>query len=68
MSTTNAPLCPNCQKRLKAVHFDPQSMLNRDQFESIKAGDWFCSTCTGDRGKRTGYRYYWDREVIFLSD
>lgn len=63
MRSPTCPPCPQCAKLLAPVKQDLPQMLNADQFDSIRAGDWFCDTCTGNRSKHGGYRYYWDREV-----
>ena len=54
-------LCPMCGAQLDKVRNPAGSMLNDDQFDSVKAGDWHCTSCTNDRG-RTG-AYFWDKEV-----
>ena len=54
-------ICPRCGQSLKPVEQE-SGALNDDQFDAIKAGDWYCEHCKGSRGK-TGYRYYWDREL-----
>lgn len=56
------PTCPGCGKALQAVRQDANSMLNAEQFDAARAGDWFCDVCKGE-GARTGYRYFWDREL-----
>ena len=54
--------CPRCGKPLKRVRYPSGSMLNEDQFDSQRAGDWYCESCPGDRGN-TGYRYFWSNEL-----
>jgi hypothetical protein len=54
--------CPECGERLEAVRFNPDCLLNFEQWSSIRAGDYFCRRCRGDRGK-SGYRYYWKSEL-----
>ncbi|HSZ58578.1 MAG TPA: hypothetical protein VK797_23120 [Tepidisphaeraceae bacterium] len=39
------------------------SPLNREQFDASKAGDFYCETCPGNRG-RTHYRYFWKKELL----
>ena len=52
--------CPECGKELNIV---PSSKcLNPEQYDSVKAGDYFCKNCKGNRGN-TGYRYYWKEEI-----
>jgi len=53
-------ICPECGKELNIV---PSSKcLNPEQYNSTKAGDYYCKNCKGNRGK-TGYRYYWKEEL-----
>jgi hypothetical protein len=55
--------CPACSGEIKRVRPSPGSSLNRDQFDSIKAGDYFCPTCpSNDRGKQP-LCYWWTREL-----
>jgi hypothetical protein len=58
--------CPKCGKPLTRVRQREPKMLNDDQFDSIKAGDYFCAGCNGDRGKR-GLLYFWEHELINKS-
>ncbi len=55
--------CPDCKRPLEKVEQAYGSMLNEDQFASVRAGDYFCRHCTGSRG-RTGYRYFWLKETL----
>lgn len=52
--------CPGCGAFLKAVMNN--GPLNDDQFDAIKAGDWFCFYCTSDQAKN-GKRHFWDRDL-----
>jgi hypothetical protein len=61
---TNPP-CPQCSRPLWEVRWDPNGMLNKDQFDSIRAGDWYCEHCKGAE-PRTGYKYYWTRDLLLL--
>lgn len=54
--------CPKCGLELIPVVQSFNSPLNREQFESVKAGDYYCLNCKGNRGN-TGYRYYWEKEL-----
>ena len=38
-------------------------MLNSEQFDAIKAGDWFCKTCPDDRGENV-HLYRWSHELV----
>ena len=35
---------------------------NSYQFDAVKAGDWYCIVCRGDRAE-SGFRYFWNREL-----
>lgn len=37
-------------------------MLNSEQFDAVRAGDWFCE-CSNNRRSHTPYAYFWDHEV-----
>lgn len=54
--------CPDCGEKIFKVRQSEDSMLNREQFDAAKAGDWFCVKCTSDVS-HTGYKYFWDHEV-----
>jgi hypothetical protein len=56
------PICPDCKGPLQQVTCQSFSYLNPDQFDSVKAGDYYCTECKGKRGN-TGYRYYWKSEL-----
>lgn len=59
--------CPDCGKQLQPVCQSNGSYLNSDQFDAVKAGDWYCEYCPGDRGK-TGYRYFWNYEIVEMLE
>lgn len=61
------PPCPTCGTPLNEVRYNSDSMLNRDQWESQIAGNWFCRTCPGNGRGSSGYAYYWDHEVAASS-
>jgi hypothetical protein len=52
------PKCPTCDQPLKAITYPSDSPLNRDQWESQRAGDWFCTCHNNYRGNKP-YAYYW---------
>lgn len=54
--------CPICNNQLEEVKQSSNSLLNSEQFDAIKAGDWFCRNCRGKEGK-SGYKYFWNREL-----
>ncbi|GMW02629.1 MAG: hypothetical protein AMXMBFR84_37650 [Candidatus Hydrogenedentota bacterium] len=61
------PLCPQCDQPVKRVSRSPNSYMTEEQFDAVKAGDWFCDNCSGDRGQ-TGYAYFWQSEIDFTCD
>lgn len=60
--TDKTPHCPDCGNILHAVTYPSGSYLNRDQWESQRAGDWYCNCCTSNVA-RTGFRYFWNSEL-----
>lgn len=55
--------CPQCRGPLKEVRQPSNSMLNRDQWESSIAGNWYCDKCpSNDRGNAP-LCYWWTREL-----
>lgn len=42
-------------------------MLNDDQFDSVRAGDWYCDACPSNGRSHTKYRYFWNREIAAPS-
>jgi uncharacterized protein with PIN domain len=60
--STPIPKCPQCNKKLEKVTRDTGSYLNQDQFDAVRAGDWYCASCTGNEA-RTGFKYWWNREL-----
>lgn len=57
----NGYKCPKCGELLYIVR-ESSGYLNEEQFDSIRAGDYYCKSCKGNRGK-SGYRYYWENEL-----
>ena len=54
--------CPKCNGPLKEVTYQSNSMLNRDQFDAVRAGDFYCTSCKGSKSS-SGYKYFWLREL-----
>jgi hypothetical protein len=38
-------------------------MLNDDQFDAVRAGDWYCVKCPSNNRGNTPFRYWWDSEL-----
>ena len=51
------PTCPQCGSDLDSVEQSPPRFLNREQFDAVKKGDWFCV----HHGENV---YFWDRDVL----
>jgi hypothetical protein len=58
-----APKCPKCDELLTKVRYPSGSMLNEEQFDATRAGDWFCK-CHNNGRSRTAGAYFWDSEVL----
>lgn len=56
-------MCPDCGKPLERVTRSRDSYLNDDQFDAVRAGDWFCEMCPSNERGNARYRYFWDREL-----
>lgn len=56
--------CPQCGRQIHLVKRSPDSPLNQDQFDAVKAGDYYCDHCpSNDRGHKP-YCYWWESELI----
>lgn len=62
------PECPTCGVPLHRVRRESGSMLNADQFDSVKAGDWFCDTCPNNGRGSPDFCYWWDSELKAAAD
>jgi hypothetical protein len=59
--------CPKCGKPLTRVRQREPKMLNDEQFDSMKAGDYVCEAgCKGNRGI-SGLLYFWEHELANKS-
>lgn len=63
-----ATSCPKCNLRLERV---PQSpYLNSDQWDAVKAGDWFCRWCptqTGTGNAGIGHSYFTNKTLADIA-
>lgn len=57
------PVCPGCRKPLHEVRQSSGSMLNSDQFDAVRAGDWYCDACPSNGRGNTAYAYFWNSEL-----
>lgn len=53
--------CPVCAGELKSVT-NETGWMNSEQFDSVKAGDFYCEHCKGEEGK-SGHKYFWDKDL-----
>jgi hypothetical protein len=58
------PRCPQCNGPLEAIRYPSYSYLNRDQWESQVAGNYYCRTCPPNNRGADAWCYWWEREVI----
>lgn len=56
------PTCPTCGTPLQEVRYEG-GYFNRDQWDSMRAGDWFCDRCPSNGRGNTSFRYWWQREL-----
>lgn len=57
------PKCPECGAGLHGVRY-PGGYLNEEQWDSIRAGDFYCnSNAPHQREPNGGITYFWKREV-----
>jgi len=63
------PLCPGCRGNLKRVIQAEPQFLNPEQYDAIKAGDWYCDKCPASVGtsekqpSTSAYAYFWDKDI-----
>jgi len=57
------PNCPQCRNPLEKVRRGSNSPLNEEQFDAIKAGDWFCKKCPSNSRSKSPFAYFWDSEI-----
>jgi hypothetical protein len=55
--------CPQCGKDLHKVCNPSDSLMNDNQFDAMRAGDWYCDNCPSNGRGNSPYAYFWDREV-----
>lgn len=61
---TKQLICPQCRNKLIKVVQSCTSALNPDQFDAVKAGDYYCQTCPdNDRGS-SKLCYWWTHELL----
>jgi hypothetical protein len=67
VGTRSNPKCPRCNRELERVK-QTSGMLNDDQFDAVKAGDYFTPDCDLDpcagsaNGVTSTYRYFGEIE------
>jgi hypothetical protein len=63
---TSTLFCPACTARLCIVKQDENSMLNAEQFDSLKAGDYYCPNCPPTK-EGLKYRYFNTTDAAFIT-
>lgn len=58
-----ARACPQCGGSVEKVRYPSDSMLNEYQWDSVRAGDWYCQKCPPNNRSNTKLCYWWDDEV-----
>lgn len=61
------PTCPQCGGPLLKVRQPSESPWNADQFDSMKAGDYYCQHCPDNGRGKSGHCYWWERELPQLG-
>ena len=61
-------VCPQCKSPLHKVTQNRDSPLNRAQFDSCKAGDYYCEFCPDNGRGHSGLCYWWERELAVVHD
>jgi len=55
--------CPGCGGELESVTY-PGGYLNREQWDSQKAGDYVCKVCPDNgRAANKQHAYFWEKEL-----
>lgn len=61
---TKQLICPQCHGKLRRVTQSTNSPLNSDQFDAVKAGDWYCPTCPSNNRGNLNLCYFWTHELL----
>jgi len=63
------PRCPGCGGEVRKVRQDLNtSCLNADQFDAIRAGDYYCEACPDNGRGKSKLCYWWEKEVTTTAD
>lgn len=68
MTVIRQKICPKCRGPVIRVRQSANSPLNRDQFDSCKAGDFYCEACPDNGRGNSGLCYWWERELEPVHD
>ncbi len=58
--------CPSCGGKVESVGRGP-GWMSRDQWDAVKAGDYYCADGCTDQSTRSGKRYFTTAEVLAAS-
>lgn len=62
--SVGSPRCPQCGDALEKVTQSPHGMLNSEQFDAVKAGDFLCRSCPDNgRAANKKHAYFWESEL-----
>jgi hypothetical protein len=59
-------LCPQCGGSLKWVGRGP-GWMNADQWDAVKAGDYYCTTCPPDPAVNVHYKYFDEADLVVVE-
>lgn len=59
--------CPQCNCRVRKLSY-PGGMLNAEQWDSVRAGDWICDVCPPNGRSTTPMCYWWENEIVIGPD
>lgn len=62
-TAATCPVCPTCGGVLLRVKRPSDSPYNSDQFDSQRAGDYYCEKCPDNGRGNSGLHYWWHSEV-----
>jgi ribosomal protein L37AE/L43A len=60
-------VCPDCNTKLKTVRRFSGSYLSQDQFDAVKAGDYYCPNCN-DEATKSKFKFFWKRDLGIPED
>ena len=68
LTRVSIPSCPQCGKPLQKVTQSERSLLNTDQFDASRAGDYYCKVCPSNGRGKLLYCYWWQHETVLKKE